>query len=229
MGHEYKQEQLPSGKRIDRHYGPDGSLMEETHSYGAVDIAITHRFKAGKKYDEDYFVKRRMVSRRTYEKTRLAYADMPAADVAIEDSCAALLRGVAKERRQRTNEAKKHQPNPEEARRHDEFCSKLLNDGKRCNAVQWIALKNHTVGERDWGSSKKLVERLSGLGCVHIHACKVDVYEDGFENTGHLVIELPADSSTRGKILKAINRLASETGYNGPLDDGQRYAYVKLD
>jgi hypothetical protein len=64
---------------------------------------------------------------------------------------------------------------------------------------------------------------------VAITACKIDRYEDGQTNTGHLVVELPDDAATRGKILRALDRLAEEQGLAGDPDHGQRYCYVKLD
>jgi hypothetical protein len=229
MEHVFKHEQLPSGKLIVRHFGEDGSLVEEQHTYGTLDVGIWYTFKAGAKIDETYFAKRRMVSRRTYEKARTAYSDMPAADGTLEDSGAALLRAVAKERRQRSAEAKEHRADPDEARKLDAFCSMLMKKGRRENAVTWIGKQNHTLGERDWRRSKRLVERLSALGCVQIYACDVTAYEDGLQNTGHLVVEMPTEDPARTKILKAIGQLASEVGYSGDFDDGQRYAYIKLD
>ena len=224
----YKQEKLPSGKMIRRTFEEDGSLIEESHGYGLLDIGIKYEFEAGVKVRETYFAKRRIVSRRTYEKARVAYADMPAADGTLEDWGADLLKAVAKERRRRRMEAERHTPDPGEARRQDDFCSAIMGEGKREDAVQWIQTRSHTLGERNWSSSKRLVTRLAKLGCVNVYACQIDVYEEG-ENTGHLVVELPGDTLARSKILNAIDRLASETGYGGPADDGQRYVYIKLD
>ena len=77
-------EKLSSGKTIIRRYDDnDGSLVEETHGYGILEIAIKYTFSKGVKTDELYFAKRRMVSRRTYEKARIDYADMPPADGTI--------------------------------------------------------------------------------------------------------------------------------------------------
>jgi hypothetical protein len=224
----YKQEELPSGKVIVRTLGEDGSLIEESHGYGALDIGINYSFDAGVRISETYYAKRRMVSRRTYEKARAAYADMPAADATLKDWGADVLKAAAKERRQHRMEAKRHTPDADEARRLDGFCSAIMDKGKREDAVQWIQTRGHTLGERNWSSSKRLVTHLAELDCMNIYACQIDVYEEG-ENTGHLVVELPEETLARSKILKAIDRLASETGYSGPADDGQRYAYIKLD
>lgn len=222
-------EELPTGKTIVRWSRDNGSLGQETHGYGVLEIAIQFDFKAGVKVHETYFVKKRMASRRTYEKARVAYPDMPAADGTLHDTGAELLRAIAKERREDKLAAKQRRPDAEAARKGDAFCSTLMAKGRREDAVVWIQNGNHTLGERNWRSSKSLVDRLTRLGCVHIHACDIDVYDGGHENTGHLVIELPVETKARSKILNAIGRLASEQGYEGPFDNGQRYVYVKLD
>jgi hypothetical protein len=63
-------EKLPSGKTILRRYADNGSLLEETHSYGLLEIGIQMDFAAGIKTGELYFRKHRMVGRRSYEKAR---------------------------------------------------------------------------------------------------------------------------------------------------------------
>ena len=77
MEHALRYEQLPSGKVIARHLGEDGSVLEEQHTYGMLDIGIKYDFKAGVKIGETYFSKRRLVSQRSCEKARVAYPDMP--------------------------------------------------------------------------------------------------------------------------------------------------------
>jgi hypothetical protein len=223
-------EELSSGKTIIRRFDDnDGSLLEETQGYGIPEIAIKCSFCKGVKTDELYFAKRRMVSRRTYEKARVDYADMPPADGTIEDWGAELLRGMAEERQQHRTEASKHIPDPDKAQKSDAFCTSMMERGK-CNEVRkWIKTKNHTLGEQDWSGSRNLVRRLDSLGCLNIYACEIHADEDGRENTGHLVIELPKTQPERKKVLKKIDSLAREQGYEGPQDDGQRYAYVGLD
>jgi hypothetical protein len=227
MNHEH--EKHSSGKEIMRLFNDDGSLYQENHSHGMLVIAIQYTFKEGKKIDETYFSKKRMVSRRTYEKVRLAYADMPPADNALEDWGAKLLRGMAKEKQQHRVEAERRIPNRDEAAKSDTFCTEMIKRGTHSEVREWIKSKNHTLGERNWASSKNLVHRLASLGCVNIYACEIDAYEDGIENTGHLVIELPQNNLERKRIFKKIDSLAREQGYSGPFDNGQRYAYMKLD
>ncbi len=229
MEHSYKREQLPSGKIIMRHFDGDGAILEETHAHGPLAVAIKYNFNSGKKVDETYIVKSRMVGRRSYEKARAAYPDMPAADCTIQDLGAEMLRAIAKERREMRAAAKCHLPDAAEAAKLDAFCTMMMDRGKRDNASIWIQSKGHTLGERSWSSSKRLVDRLTALGCLSIYACEIIVYEDGLENTGHLVIELPEHADVRNKILKAVARLASDVGCSGNNDDGQRYVYIKLD
>ena len=148
----FKHEQLPSGKIIIRQFADDGSVIVETHRYGALEIAIKYDFREGVKIDETYFSKRRIVGRRTYEKARAAYADMPVAEDALRDYGAELLRALARERRQRNIEAKKRQPDPDEARKLDEFCSALMEKGRSEDAVRWVQTRKHTLGERNWSA-----------------------------------------------------------------------------
>jgi hypothetical protein len=115
MEHEFKRDQLPSGKLIVRNFR-DGSLVEEHHSYGVLEIGIKYDFEAGEKAAESYFVKRRTVSRRTYVKARLAYPDMPPADSSVEDFGASLLRGARKQQRQYKAEAEKRLADSAESR-----------------------------------------------------------------------------------------------------------------
>jgi hypothetical protein len=88
-------EKLPSGKEIRRRFRDDSSLIEETHSYGTLDIAISLWYEESVKTSEIYYVKRRLASRRSYAKAQGAYPDMPPADATLED-----LGGVIKEVRQ---------------------------------------------------------------------------------------------------------------------------------
>jgi hypothetical protein len=107
MKNDFKHEQLPSGKVIVGHFGEDGTLIEETHSYGLLEIGIKYDFKAGVKVDETYFAKRRLVSRRSYEKARVVYPDMPPADNSVEDFGALLLQGMRRQQRQNKAEAER--------------------------------------------------------------------------------------------------------------------------
>ncbi len=102
---ESQSEQLPSGKMIGRQFDDHGSLLQEHHTYGTLVIGISMHFWEGKKIEELYFAKRRMISRRSYEKAREAYPDMPPADQKVEDVSGGLLGVLRREQRRRRAEA----------------------------------------------------------------------------------------------------------------------------
>jgi len=72
-----KHEVLPSGKTIIRTFDKNGSLCEEDHAYGSLDIGISYKFVDGVKIEETYFSKARLVSRKSYEKARSKYPICP--------------------------------------------------------------------------------------------------------------------------------------------------------
>jgi hypothetical protein len=137
-------EKLPSGKVIRRRFRDDSSLIEETHSYGTLDIVISLWYEEGVKTTEIYYVKRRLASRRNYEKARGAYPDMPPADATLED-----LGGVVnKEARQYQSLIKKER----EAR----FAASAESKLPRPTGTNWLRViagdKWHLVvfASRDW-------------------------------------------------------------------------------
>jgi ankyrin repeat protein len=105
-------ETLPSGNTVVRRFGDDGHLVEETHSYGVLDISCQIAYRDGKKSDELYFVKKRMVGRTRYEKERAKYPDMPVADQSRQDIGAKLMTAARKEQKQRAAANKRHRANP---------------------------------------------------------------------------------------------------------------------
>jgi hypothetical protein len=109
-------EKLPSGKTILRRYADDGSIIEEHHSYGLLDIGIQISFTAAAKTSETYFLKRRMVGRRAYEKARAAYPDMPVADTAVEDFSGSLMPLVRQQERRNKAESEKRLAESAESR-----------------------------------------------------------------------------------------------------------------
>lgn len=145
--------QLPSGKVILRQFNEDRTIATEHQVYGALDIGITFDFKGGTKVDETYFVHRRMVGRKTYEKARAAYADMPAADDAIEDTGSLLLKAARKQQRQNKAEAEQRLAESAESR------------FPRPASTNWLRVisgeKSHLVifASRDW----KVLARESAI------------------------------------------------------------------
>jgi hypothetical protein len=220
---------LPSGKQIMTRFDAEGRVASESHAYGMLDIGITIDFHEGVKTGEMYFVKKRLVSRKRYEKARTEYADMPPPDTALEDFGAEVMKDAQAERRQRTKAAKEHIPDPDAAAKSDAFCQSMLAAGKQDDAKTWIESKDHTLGEYSHVKSRNLLNKLIRVGATRVYACDIDSYDDNQENTGHLVVELPDDSKARKSVLREIDRLASLQGFEGDFDNGQRYAYIKLD
>jgi hypothetical protein len=116
MDRDSKSEVLPSGKRVTRCFGPDGSLVEEQHFHGLLDIGIKYEFNGEAKVSEIYFSKRRLVSRTAYEKARAAYPDMPPAGQTAEDWGGSLLRDVRQQQRRNKAEAEQRLAQSEESR-----------------------------------------------------------------------------------------------------------------
>lgn len=196
--------------------------------HGMLDIAIKFEFQAGVKLCEMYFVKQKLVSRKRYEKALLDYPDMPSADADVEDLGGELAKAARQERQQLKKAREQHEPNAEVAAQIDSFCETMLQAGRQEDAAVWIESPRHTLGELSHTKSRNLVAKLLKKGVVRVFACDI-VDEDQEQNTGHLVIELPTDSDVRKAVFREIDRLASQQGYRGDMDDGQRFAYLKLD
>jgi hypothetical protein len=225
----HQHEELPTGKVIVREFDAQGFVVNETHTYGALDIGIAIEFSAGMKTNEMYFVKRRLVSRKRYEKARAEYMDMPTPDLVLEDFCGQLVKAAQAERRQFARLAKEHKPDANLAAQTDAFCRSLLEKGKCAEISIWLASPEHTLGELSYAKSQNLIAKLLKAGAKHLYACDVDQYDDGGENTGHVVIELPDSAVARNAVLREVGRLAAKQGLRGDCENGQRYTYVKLD
>jgi hypothetical protein len=146
-----------------------------------------------------------------------------------------MMRGMPTKRGKETKTSKVQATNGAKARKNDAFCKKMMRNGQCEDAVEWIKTKNHTLGEMESGPSRRLVAKLVKLGALAIHACDVETDDLGDEgelqNTGHLLVELPSVAGRRAAILQEMDRLAQAQGFDDDetMDDGQRYAYVKLD
>jgi len=226
---EFHFQTLGSGKRVHREFDGSHGLNRAIQSYGSLDIGIHCQFVEGEKASEMYFVRRELTSRRSYEKARLKYNDMPPADETLQDFGARLLKGAAAERKASAAAMRHHVADSGRGKRNDIFCSNLMTKGTCEDALIWLENRNHTLGEIGHAASCQLVKKLLGTGALRIFACEIDDYGDEGQNTGHLVVELPKDKELRPKLFKALARLAEKQGFTGDLDDGQDYAYVKLD
>jgi hypothetical protein len=221
-------EALPSGKQVIREFDDSGRLMSESHVYGIIDIGLKRTYPADGTIEELYLVKKRLVSRTRYEKVRVDYPDMPAPDCSLEDLSGELVKGAAREQRAWRTAAKQRQPDAAQARNVDDFCMAMMKKGRCVDAAAWLTSESNNLGELTPAASTRLVSKLQKLGCPAIYACEVDE-EEGHGNTGHLVIEFPADAGKRSGVFKELAKLAAKQGFFGDVDDGQQYAYIMLD
>ncbi len=226
---EFHFETLASGKQIRREFDGSNTLQRETQSYGMLDIGVQFNFLKGKKTGETYFVRKKLAARRSYQRARSKYSDMPPPDVSFRDFGGELQRMIAAERKTVAAARQSHIPDPERASENDEFCRERISAGTCLDAQIWLRSGNHTLGEMNQAESRRLLSRLARYGAVRILACQIDDYGEQGQNTGHLVIELPNEDTPRMKLLKAIARIAELRGFSGDADDGQDYAYFKLD
>jgi hypothetical protein len=104
-------EELPTGKTVMRTFDEDGRVTKEMHSYGMLKIACDIEYVSGKRAAESYFVNQRLVGRARYEKARVEYPDMPAADQSLTDTGAALVKLVGKEKKQKSAANKRRREN----------------------------------------------------------------------------------------------------------------------
>ena len=146
-------QKFPTGKSIIISYAADGSISTEQHGYGVSDIEVTRWFDSGKIADETYFAKGRIVSRRAYERERLAYPDMPPASDGIEDTGADLMRAARAQAKQNKLEAQHR------------FEASSAGRFPRPDSTNWIRVtaheKSHLMifASRDW----KLLGRETAL------------------------------------------------------------------
>jgi hypothetical protein len=198
------------------------------HSYGMLEIALVIEYAKGEKAGETYFVKKKMATRAKYEKARAAYEKMPAANSSGEDPNVEFLKAVSEERQEGRRRLKEHQPDLQMGERLNAFCRELIQKENSEDAALWIKNPKATLGELSRTASRALVDKLIEKGAIRIHACEI-FRESGFENTGHLVVELPMKPEARSSILKIAGSWAMKLGFDPTPDDGQCMVYIKLD
>jgi hypothetical protein len=170
-----------------------------------LDIGISYDFTAGEKVAETYFAKRRIVSRRTYEKARVAYPDMPPADNAVEDFGSSLLQGARKQQGQNKAEAERRLAESAESR----FA--------RPSSTNWLRVisgeKSHLVlfASRDWKVLSR--ERRIPTGGEWLHVFGFDGTLGGGGGVGSIAKGLEVGYEVTGNreaMLNASHRLLTE-------------------
>jgi MORN repeat variant len=109
----------------------------------------------------------------------------------------------------------------------------LLASPESKEALAWLkvgAPASRTLGELPTHKeSVGLVTELYSLGAAKVTAVEIHRYETGEENTGKLVITLPADISGRDRIFAWCARKAEELGFDPETETGQQHLFVMLD
>jgi hypothetical protein len=115
----------------------------------------------------------------------------------------------------------------------DVFVQRFLGLPNTKEALGWLAgatrKKRRTLGEDETtADSIQLVEEIYAAGAVTVLAVEIVSYDEG-ENTGKLVIELPANAQDREMVLGIAGKIAESQGFDVEPDVGQRYVFVMLD
>ncbi|MCP4641532.1 MAG: hypothetical protein GY851_13905 [bacterium] len=118
---------------------------------------------------------------------------------------------------------------------NDQLCEGFLDQPDCREVLDWLqsvesgqAELGFTLGERDADDSLLLAQSLYGAGATRVCAVEIDE-EPGGQNTGKLVIELPAEPGARQQLFLAVQSIIAPVGYDVPPDQGQRYLFMMLD
>ncbi|MFZ6778823.1 hypothetical protein ACO0LD_18520 [Undibacterium sp. Ji83W] len=221
-------EKLPSGKSISKEFDRHGKQWREKHWYGFLDIMINIEFTCSQPI-VSYTVKKKVASKKKYELARVNYPDMPAADQNIVDFDAAFRRALKEGAKLTETESKVQLPDVAAGLEHDEWCGNLIAETSGEDAFAWFDNPKATLGLMSRAKSRRMLTTLQNAQCGSVFACDIDRIDSPYENTGHLVIELPQDSDMRKKVFKLAGRIVQEQGYDASPDNGQKYLYLKLD
>jgi len=115
-----------------------------------------------------------------------------------------------------------------------ELIRELLNKPNTAEAFSWLDEatdeSDRTLGELESNErSIDLISEAYKCGAVKVYAVEIDTYPDGHQNTGKLVVELPADSSARAGVFEWCGKQAIASGYDPEVDVGQSHLFVMLD
>lgn len=220
----------PNGHSVILHYNSDKVLTKELHvCCDRMEIFISIDYKNGKAVNETYISKKKLITRKRYEKLREQYPDMPPANQELSDFNNELLQMVKEERKQQKNKTLHHTPNMEEGKKSDEFCLNLIRTENGITAKTFLNNKKATLGEWDRKKSKKFHGSLVAAGCGEIYCCGVTDLNTPEQSCGKLVIQLPIEKANREKVFKIVNKIIQRLGFDPSLDNGQEYCFVMLD
>jgi hypothetical protein len=118
---------------------------------------------------------------------------------------------------------------------------KFLSDPGKIEVLAWLraggAKEQRTLGEMSsQEDSLALAEEIYSAGAEKVFAVGIREYVksdlDGdlrCQNTGKLLVALPADPRARKKVFRWQAKQARALGFDGTPDTGQQYLFVALD
>lgn len=103
-----------------------------------------------------------------------------------------------------------------------------------CDALEWLEGSTddiiRTLGELPSAEvSIEFVEDFITNGATRVLVVNIDTYDDGSQNTGQILVELPNKAAKRKTALKFCNKQNNLTGFSPVKDTGQRFIHIRLD
>lgn len=107
----------------------------------------------------------------------------------------------------------------------------LIEHSRTRDALEWLDESDtRSLGEgMQRGRSIRLVKKLLELGANRVLATSIDAYDNDEQNTGEIIIELPAERTERKRLFDHVGRLARKQGFSKEADVGQQYLLLTLD
>lgn len=114
----------------------------------------------------------------------------------------------------------------------DEFIQRFLDDPGTQEALFWLrsGAEFRSLGEH--GSTEEsiaLVESAYAAGAVSVVAVEIDDYGADGQNTGKIVVALPAEPELRRGVFAWCGHFAEERGFDADQDEGQTHLFVMFD
>jgi hypothetical protein len=112
------------------------------------------------------------------------------------------------------------------------FIDRMLAS-RNADAREWLRGapegNNRTLGEMGSDLASEFVERLYKLGASKVLAVEIeDIPGTADQTTNHLLVELPQNPEARASLFEFENQHAEVEGFDGEVDLGQQYLYLKL-
>lgn len=113
---------------------------------------------------------------------------------------------------------------------YDRCCEHLLDRFERADAKAWIEDQSHgprVIWEFDTDESRYIIGNIYARGASDV---LVLGEEDAISNHGSVdfvLITLPTDAEPRASLIELENMVAEEHGFDGAIDEGQRYALLR--